>query len=363
MGSRPTKQDIADSLGVSIITVHRALKRNGYVSASLRERIEREATRIGYRPHRAAQSLVKSTPHLIAVLSTEAPSFYWDEVERGVRTAASQIADFGFKTQYERIALGDTERYLATIRDLHAAQVSAVAIVNNLEYQMERIFALIDELGIPYVTLNIDAPTSRRRAYIGVDHEAEGRLAANFLTTHRASEAEFLLIADASPRATALEGADIAQKRFHGFESVLKQQDARSRRILLDRGKASLDSLESALRNEPTQLGGFYLTAIDPEIAERISKLSAAPIVAGTASPQSFELLRRAVVSAVIYQNPVLQGYYAVQMLEHLAESPESGPLEDVILVQSLLLRENMHLPGNHQLMVGGPGSLWGAPE
>jgi LacI family transcriptional regulator len=350
---RPTQQDIADGLGVSVITVQRALGRSGYVSDEMRTRIEEYASEIGYRPHRAAQSLVRGTDHRIAVLSTEAPSFYWDEVEQGVRTAASQIVDFGYETRYDRIPRGDTQAYLARLRELHAGGLDAVALVNNLEYEMERIFAEIDELAIPYVTLNIDAPTSNRRAFVGVDHEAEGRLAANFLSVYARAGQVCLLVAGASPRATALEGADIARKRMAGFESVLGERGMSSRRLLLDDVNVSRQRLAATLRELASSLVGVYVTAIDPEIASLLGQESGVPVVVGTSSPEFARLLKDGSIAAVIYQNPVLQGYYAVRALEHLVEAGDDNVEREVVLVHSLLLRENIGLPHNHQLMVG----------
>ena len=221
VGKRPTRQDIADSLGISIITVHRALNDTGYVSIDLRERIHAEAARIGYRPHRAAQSLVRSTSRELVVFSTESPTFHWDAVERGVRTAGSQIADFGYETRYERISRGDTGAYLKSLRSARRRGVSAVAVVNNLEYEMEAVFAFLDRWGVPYATLNIDAPTSRRRAFVGVDHAAEGRLAADFLATGARRGALVAVVSGLPRRATTLAGADIAAERFEGCREAL----------------------------------------------------------------------------------------------------------------------------------------------
>ncbi|MBN1670829.1 MAG: LacI family DNA-binding transcriptional regulator [Kiritimatiellae bacterium] len=50
-------KDIAEAAGVSIRTVSRVLKNNGYVAAGKRERIEQIAKKLGYRPNRIAQSL------------------------------------------------------------------------------------------------------------------------------------------------------------------------------------------------------------------------------------------------------------------------------------------------------------------
>lgn len=360
MAHRPTRQDIADALGVSIISVHRALNGTGYVSEELRRRIAEQADRMGYRTHRAAQGLVRSTPRRLAVFSTEAPGFYWDEVERGVRTAADQIADFGYEVVYERIPAGDTAAYLDRLHAARADGLAAAAVVNNLEYEMERVFALLDEWELPYATLNIDAPTSRRRAFVGVNHASEARLAANFFAASAgvcARPGSTIAVVAAPPRpATALEGADIAAERLAGFRAVLDPLDVDVEPVVV--GSPDVPEpvrLRTVLERFGRRLRGVYLTTMDPQVVDAVVSAFRVPIVAGSASPRLKTLLAEGRVAAIVYQNPILQGYYAVRALEHLLERPESGPIERVTLVHSLMLRENMSLPSNHQLFVGEP--------
>lgn len=352
MARRPTQQDIADSLDISVITVHRALNGTGYVSEELKARIRREADRLGYRPHRAARGLVRSTRQL-AVFSTESPTFHWDAVEVGVRTAAAQIADFGYDTVYDRIPRGDTETYLKRLAAAQRSGAAAVAVVNNLEYEMEEIVAFLDRWGVPYATLNIDAPTSKRRAFVGVDHRTEGRLAANFLAV-RAREHATLAVISTRPRgATSIEGADIAADRLEGFRAVAEREGLGVRHVALSPpGDASRARLAAEL-GFGGRWTGCYVMSSHAEIVTAVAELAAGPIVVGADAPEIVAMLREGTVSAIVYQNPVLQGYYAVRALEHLVETPGVGEPERIVLVQSLMLRENLNLPDNHQLFVG----------
>ena len=360
MAHRPTRQDIADALGVSIITVHRALNDTGYVSQQLRDRIRAQAERMGYRTHRAARGLVRTEPRRLAVFSTEAPAFHWDAVELGVRTAADQIVDFGYEIVYERIPAGDTPAYLERLHAARADGMDAAAVVNNLEYEMERVFALLDDWELPYATLNIDAPTSHRRAFVGVDHTAEARLAANFFAASAgvcARPGSTIALVAAPPRpATTIEGADIASERLSGFRAVLEPFDATVLPVVIGSEQTpdatvAIDQLERIGR----RLCGLYLTTIDPPKVSAVVDAARVPVVAGSDSPQISQLLAAGRVAAIVYQNPTLQGYYAVRALEHIVEQPAGRTPERVTLVHSLMLRENMGLPSNHQLFVGDP--------
>lgn len=64
-------KDIAESTGVSIRTVSRALKGSGYVKKDVRERILETAARMNYRPNRIAQSLrAKKSDDITLVLES-----------------------------------------------------------------------------------------------------------------------------------------------------------------------------------------------------------------------------------------------------------------------------------------------------
>lgn len=62
-------RDLATAAGVSIRTVNRVLKNNGYVHAATRRAVESAVARLGYRPNLAARALKTARSHFIAVLT------------------------------------------------------------------------------------------------------------------------------------------------------------------------------------------------------------------------------------------------------------------------------------------------------
>jgi len=226
---------------------------------------------------------------------------------------------------------------------------------------MEAVFAFLDRWGVPYATLNIDAPTSRRRAFVGVDHAAEGKLAANFI----AACGLIAVVSTLPRRATAIAGADIAAERFEGCCETARRAGLRCRLIEIDTTAAEGRVATRTELESERRLAGVYLMTADRLAVREIATATRAPIVASSASPDFLEMLREGSLSAIVYQNPVLQGYYAVRALEHLVEGASAGAAarpegaQRVVLVHNLLLRENIDLPDNHQLFVGAaPGAM-----
>jgi hypothetical protein len=55
-------------------------------------------------------------------------------------------------------------------------------------------------------------------------------------------------------------------------------------------------------------------------------------------------------LTAVVDQNPILQGYYTVKILENFLESALLPPARQITIVHSLVLSENKDLSRNHHL-------------
>ena len=66
--SRVTLNDVAAHVGVSAITISRALNKPALVTDSLRQRIDDAVRQLGYVPNRAARSLASARSHSVVVL-------------------------------------------------------------------------------------------------------------------------------------------------------------------------------------------------------------------------------------------------------------------------------------------------------
>jgi LacI family transcriptional regulator len=90
----PTIVDIADKMGISPISVSRALRNAGHVSKLLREKILREARRIGYQPNTAARALRSNSSYLIGLILPNFFSYQIDELVTNIQHYA-QLQDHG----------------------------------------------------------------------------------------------------------------------------------------------------------------------------------------------------------------------------------------------------------------------------
>jgi LacI family transcriptional regulator len=358
-----TQQEIANTLGISIVTVNRALTGSGYVSKALRERILRHAKDVNYVPHKASQVLLRNKDRKVAVFSSALPHYFWNDIRTGITIAAEQISGFNYQVKYHTVTERNTRLYLRKLKEEIDAGVEAVAVVNQWIFDMKAIFGAIEKAGISYITLNVDAPDSRRLCYIGPDYRAGGRLAAEYigksLSFRRNARVLVVTTHDEVPADTS--APDINRLRFEGFVSLMETRfpgvhhdvgfltmDIRSREVVTQ--------IEDLLRSRKARVDAIYfIPAFNAQFIDVMERAGPrdAVVVLNDLDASASHYLERTNVAAVIYQNPVLQGYYAVKTMENLLESGHPPGIRQINITHSLLMNENKNLNRNHYLFTG----------
>lgn len=85
---RPTLADVAREAGVSAMTVSRVINHTGRISAGTRAHVQEVIARLGYRPSRAARTLVTHRTALIGVVVPDITNPYFAEIVQGIETVA-----------------------------------------------------------------------------------------------------------------------------------------------------------------------------------------------------------------------------------------------------------------------------------
>ena len=85
---RTSLKDLAKHLGVSIATVSRALRNSHEVSDEMKERVQKLAKELNYRPNPFAQSLRKEAPRVIGVVVPNLVTHYYAAVLDGIEEYA-----------------------------------------------------------------------------------------------------------------------------------------------------------------------------------------------------------------------------------------------------------------------------------
>ncbi len=201
-----TMMDIARDLKVSVVTVSKALRNQGKISAETRQRVLRRAKQLNYQMNWVARSLVTRRTYTIGLLLPEFTHSFFAEV---ARAAAQTLRPHGYHviTSYFD---EDPELELSEADSLLARQVDGLIIASAQPVRSLDLFRRIRERNVPYVLVDRPIP-GLHASFVGTDNLAIGKLA----TEH--------LIQRGCCRIGHLRGpaAGIAAERFEGYRRAL----------------------------------------------------------------------------------------------------------------------------------------------
>ncbi len=359
MTKRVTQKDIAKALNIGYITVQRALNGTGYVSKELKNKIFAYAEEVGYRPHKAAQALVRNRVTRIALFSMTTPEHFWDEVQRGVELAQSQLADYNYVINFYRIPPLNTSLFLNKLKKEENNNVDAIAIVYSHQFEIEKVMDWVKLSGIPFMTFLADTPDDDRLCYVGPDYEGEGSLAADFLG-HMLKNNGFIGILTFGFEGSNMDGGDIAViGRQRGFLNRLKTNFPNINYGIQylpghEHPEIAEKTIESFLFSQKELLDGLYFidSAHRPLIRalKKVKINRTFPIITYDLYLEMEEYIKSGYITATIFQNPIFQSYYTIMVLRKYLETGKLPEKDKIFIPYSLIMSSNADVYRNQVL-------------
>ena len=171
-----TMMDIAKDLKVSVVTVSKALRNQGRISAATRKRVQRRAKELNYQMNWVARSLVTRRTYTIGLLLPEFAHPFFAEIARAV---ARTVRPHGYHVVISSFE-EDPELESSEADSLLARRVDGLIIASSQSAQCLNMFRRVQRQNVPYVL--IDRPVAGLRAsFVGVDNRAIGTLATEHL--------------------------------------------------------------------------------------------------------------------------------------------------------------------------------------
>jgi len=341
MGKNPaTLLDIANALGISTGTVHRALHDNPGVSPMTKARVLQMARTLGYRPNLAARFLSSKRTLRISVNTLKGTTSFWDEVRAGIReeSRASLLenVEIEFRT-YPRLGEGEEEAFEAAMD----SKVDGIITFPSRPQKLRSWIRRAARARIPVVCVATDAANSGRLGIVAIDTLASGSIAADLM-------GQFLR----GQGTVAVTLFDMAitehAEKYAAFEATLRSFYPKMRLLKPiedhDIESEAYDKCRHLFEQCP-ELAGIYVTteasipvlkaAKDAKLSERLT------IITTDLFPNLVPQIRSGAVIATIYQRPRTQGRMAFRMLhEFLAEGESSS--HQITLAPHLVMRGNL---------------------
>lgn len=174
-GKPPTLTDLARRLGVSPMTVHRAVAGKPDVSAETRARVLAEIERSGWQPNMAARGLRQGKTFTLGILVPNTVVSFLPDILQGVNQTAESHGHHTFVCVHGH----DPERATQHLRSLRAKGVDGI-----VHYPTETVgeLGLLNELSRALPVVLVMRPVDGfEGTSVAVDDRAGGRIAADHL--------------------------------------------------------------------------------------------------------------------------------------------------------------------------------------
>jgi LacI family transcriptional regulator len=167
-------KDIARELGVSVVTVSKALRNHEDISVETRGKVLQLMREMNYRPNLAARALVTGRSLIVGCVVPGLMHSFFAEIARGL-TNVFRRKGYGLvlATSEEEPELEHQE-----IEQLLARHVDALVVATTLDDRSS--LQRIEEQGIPYVLIDRQVEGANAN-FVGVDDESIGQLATEHL--------------------------------------------------------------------------------------------------------------------------------------------------------------------------------------
>jgi DNA-binding LacI/PurR family transcriptional regulator len=333
MKNGATIVDIARKLGVSAMTVSRALTGSSEVSENTRQRVLRCARELNYRPHVWARSLVTRKSSIVGIVIPDIAHSYFAEITRGVEEVLERA---GYDLLLCHSSM-DPRRESSEIDTLIGSRAAGLIVASEQAEREPGVFVELRNNHIPFVLVDRFFP-GRDFAAVRVDDAAVGRLATEHLI-------------ELGHRAIAhIQGQRLSpgSLRYRGYLAALRKHGIAVDKRFVARGAFNIESGRTAMAQllELSPRPTAVFAANDPMAIGAVYACRDA----GLRVPQDVSIVGAGNIEGVHHPNPFLTtvdwpridlGRAAAELLLQLIAGPEQKKVTNQVLAPTLLNRQS----------------------
>jgi LacI family transcriptional regulator len=167
-------KDIADDLGISVVTVSKVLRGHPDIGEETRERVLKRVKELDYQPNTLARSLVTGRSYLVGLIVPDLLYPFFAEIAKALSNAIRKKGYSLIISSSEE----DPELERLEIRQLLARRLDGLAIASTSNSAGQ--FEMMAHRKEPFVLIDRDFRGVSAN-FVGIDDEAAGRLATEHL--------------------------------------------------------------------------------------------------------------------------------------------------------------------------------------
>jgi len=327
-------KDIADDLGLSVVTVSKVLREHPDIGEETRERVLRRVKELNYQPNILARSLVTGRSFLVGLIVPDLIHPFFAEIAKSL---SGVIRPKGYSLIVSA-SEEDGELEAREIRQLQARRLDALVVASTRtrlpeleQREQDAIFVLIDR-----------EVAGAHAHFLGMDDKAAGRLATEHLIQAGCRRIAHIRGRDTSP----------AVKRYEGYREALATHGLEyDESLVISRTSVDVGSTEQGteamkvLLDRPAPPDGVFCFN-DPLAVGAMKAIHAAGLripedvaIIGCGNLHYDEMLR--VPLSSIEQHSRKLGEQAGELVLSLIAAKQKPEPESFILAPELVIRES----------------------
>jgi len=237
---------------------------------------------------------------------------YWEEAQAGLLDAAKQM---GVKAELVGPEKFDQQEQLKAFQQVLQSQPAGIMIsVTKPELLQDAIDSAVAQ-GIPVITVDSDAPTSKRLMFVGTDNFRAGMESGKRMGEILKGQGQVVVI--------TIPGQLNLDERARGMNEALKKYSGiKVAQTIDDKGdpRVANDSISDLLRAKAKIDGIICLEASGGSgAAEALHRVDAKiPIGGVDKDPETLDWIDRDGITATVTQKPYVMAYYAIKFADDL---------------------------------------------
>jgi LacI family transcriptional regulator, galactose operon repressor len=332
--------DIARELGVSLMTVSKALRNHTDISVKTRDRVLQRARRLGYHPNWVARSLATSRTYMVGLVIPDLMHSFFAEVAKGIVRKLDPLGYQVIMTNSE----GSCEAEDRQIGALMSRKIDGIIVASAETRSGSETLSSLRSGNFPLVLID-RRPPGIDANYVGVRDEEVGSLA----TQH--------LMEQGCRRIAHIRGPanSTGTGRLRGYRRVLAKHGREMGGKYIVKGGSGDDSGYQAMRrlmkldprpdgvfcyNDPVAMGAIK-AALDAGL-----KIPGDVAIIGAGNVHYSDLLR--ISLSTIDQGSCLIGETAAGLLADCMENKSNGKTARILIPPRLVARDSTRRGGSH---------------
>lgn len=331
-------KDIAQDLGVSLMTVSKALRSHSDISEETRQRVLQRMRELNYQPDWIARSMVTGRTYLVGLVMPDLMHSFFAEI---ATAAARKLQPLGYQVVVSN-TMEDAAVEKRHLEVLIARKMDGLIIASAQRAGKTEVFETLERSGIAYVLVDRMLPGMTGN-YVGVRDQDLGVLA----TEH--------LISQGARKIAHIRGPSVSTGagRLRGYRKALEQHGIKVRPEYIVAGQwgdsGGYDAMQQLLKLKDPPDGVFCYN--DPVAAGAIKAVLEAGLkvpeqiaIIGAGNVHYSDLLR--VPLSTVDQSSSLIGERAAELLAECMGAKRRPSPKRVLIPPRLVIRDSSRRNG-----------------